>query len=334
MGLSPTSDTAIQRPDLGQAVTEGMVLRSDFIALAVMPILWVPVDAANYTVLPKEYLFGVPDDARDENGNYNRDTGQFESGFYRTQDRGLETVLDDRRAARYRRLFDYELAESNRKMMEILRAHEVRVAAKIFNATNFTAHAVSNEWDDAANATPKADVVAGKKTLAAGGIEANALVITQSTMFDLQKSADVKSHVYQLFPDAAKTGTITLDHLRSYFEVEQILVANAKKNTAKKGQAASLSQVWSNEYAMLCRVSTSPDTLDPCLGRTFVWNEGAAPSEEAIIVEEYREEGVRGNVLRVRWDADPALMQSFDEDGAAKSKIFQACGYLLSNITT
>jgi hypothetical protein len=47
------------------------------------------------------------------------------------------------------------------------------------------------------------------------------------------------------------------------------------------------------------------------------------------IVEQYREEGVRGDVLRVRHDSATSFLVSYDEDGAAKSEISKSCGYLI-----
>ena len=77
---------------------------------------------------------------------------------------------------------------------------------------------------------------------------------------------------------------------------------------------------------MLCRTA-SGDITEPCVGRTFLWNEGQNGS--LPIVEQYREERTRGDVLRVRHDSSESFIASYDEDGSAKSEISKACGYLI-----
>ena len=85
-------------------------------------------------------------------------------------------------------------------------------------------------------------------------------------------------------------------------------MAGGIKNTAKKGQSAAISRIWSDSYVMICRVAETNDPKEPCIGRTFMWSEenaGLGSDEElAIITEEYREEKVRGSVLRARYDRD------------------------------
>lgn len=105
-------------------------------------------------------------------------------------------------------------------------------------------------------------------------------------------------------------------------------MAGALYNTAKQPQNASLSDIWGSRYAMLCRVAEgdSADVIEPCIGRTFLWNEGAA---QEVIVEEYYEESARSRILRVRHDSDEAFLASYDDTKTAKSEISKACGYLI-----
>lgn len=325
--MRPTNDTALQRPDLGAAVFETMQAAPTmgFIGLQVMPIFPVSRQSAEYPVIPAEALFNVLETARSSGGAYNRSSGEFESGFYKTVDKGLERPVDDRYAAIYSSLFDYEMTIAMILMNDILRAQEKRVADKIFSATNFTATNAGTAWSTAASADPRGDVEAGKESLRGNGIVANTLVLNYTAYQDAKLCDDVQEKVYQIFPDAAKTGIISIEHLRAYFDVEKLLVAGALYNSSKRGQDASLSDIWGSQYCMLCRTSDR-DITEPCIGRTFKWNEGAT---EDVIVEEYREENVRSKILRVRHDVSESFLLSYDEDGSAKSEISKACGYLI-----
>lgn len=326
--MRPTSDTAIQRPDLGQAVYETMQAAPTmgYIGLQLMPVFRVPNQTATYPVIPKESLFNLLDTKRGPLGHYNRADGEFEEGYYKTAENGLERRVDDRFSALYSSKFAYELTIANILMNDILRAQEYRVANKLFSETNFkSAVAAGTPWSTIATAKPKDDVDTGKENLRTNGIIPNTLAMSYATFLDLTKNAAVQEQVYQLFPDAAKTGMVGIEHLKTYFDVERVLVAGALQNTAKSGQDATLASIYSDNYALLCKTSDG-DISEPCIGRTFLWNEGAS---DEVITEEYYSDEVRSNILRVRHDSAEALLASFDQDNVVKSEIGKACGYLI-----
>jgi hypothetical protein len=107
--------------------------------------------------------------------------------------------------------------------------------------------------------------------------------------------------------------------LARVFDLDFVIVAGTSKNGAKEGQAATPQQIWSSQYAMVCRVATSNDMREACIGRTFHW--GQDGSSVGGTVESYRDEVVRGNVIRVRHDVDEVIL-------------YPQAGHLLSNVTT
>lgn len=326
--MRPTSDTTIARPDLGQAVYETMQAAPTmgFVANALMPFFFVPNQSAHYPVIPKEALFNDLDDARGPLGHYNRSETEFEDGHYSTSERGLERKVDDRYKALYGSQFEYELTIANMLMADILRAREIRVANKLFSETNFkTAIAASTAWSTTTSAAPKGDVDTGKEAMRENGVVPDTLAMSYPTFLDLTQNSVIKTQIFNIFPDAAKTGQVGIEHLKTYFDIENIVVAGAMKNTAKKGQNASLSDIYGSTYALLCKTATG-DISEPCVGRTFLWNEGAS---EEVIVEEYYSDEVRSKILRVRHDSSEALLASYDEDNSVKSEISKACGYLI-----
>ena len=64
--MKPTNDTALQRPDLGQAVYETLqgAPTAGYIGLQVMPIFRVSEQTGEYPVIPKEALFNLLDTSR------------------------------------------------------------------------------------------------------------------------------------------------------------------------------------------------------------------------------------------------------------------------------
>ena len=213
-------------------------------------------------------------------------------------------------------------------MNNILRAQEYRIASKVFNPANFTPTSASVPWATAGTADPQADVEKGIAAMRANGIIPNALILNHTAFKSCLKVEAVKDQVFELFPDTQKTGNIGIQHLKSYFDIPNILVAGSMYNTAGTNKDATLADIWGDQYVMLARIAEGggADISEPCIGRTFLWNEGAG---DEVIVEEYREEGVRGDVLRVRHDSDETFLASFDKDKNVKSEISKACGYLM-----
>jgi hypothetical protein len=107
--------------------------------------------------------------------------------------------------------------------------------------------------------------------------------------------------------------------LAQVFDLPYILVAGGSKNGAKEGATVDPEQIWSGEYAMVCKIATGADFREPCIGRTFHWS--ADGSAVGGTVESYREEQTRSDIIRVRHDVDELVL-------------YKDAGFLLGNITT
>lgn len=330
---APTSDTAIQRPDLGSLVYEFMENGPTlgYIGTQVMPIFPVAKQSAQYPVIPIEALMKIFDTKRAMRGSYNRSDYEFEEGYYATAENGWEEPVDDRERNLYAAKFDSDLIAVNRATQMILRGQEKRIADKVFSATNFTAHAVTNEWDDASNATPLTDLETAKLAVrSACGMIPNTLIISYSTFLNLRRCGQLIEQFGQAFAKQ-DANNMTVAQMAALLDVEKLLVGGAVYDSAKKGQDASIANLWSNEYAMLTITSDRDDLTQPCIGRTFLWTE---ESPGNTVVEQYRDETRRSDVFRVRHDTDECFIYSRDSSGTAKSTIYTAVSYLFSNITT
>jgi hypothetical protein len=120
--------------------------------------------------------------------------------------------------------------------------------------------------------------------------------------------------------------------LLQLFQVDQILVARGFKNTADRGQTASLSRMWDDTMAMLCVVHDDGiggdiENPSPQIGRTLfsTKNDEPLPGQDdaglgSLIIDEYREENVRGSVLRPRNKRQVKILHP-------------ECGHLLTSVT-
>jgi hypothetical protein len=332
--MRPKSDAATYRPDLGQAVmefVEGSTM--GFIGLEVMPIFKTAVNASTYPVIPMEALLDAPDADRAPRGKYQRDDFDYERGQFQTAEKGVEEPVDDSE----RSLFDQEspgmadLVATERAYKKILRSQEKRIADKMFNAVNFTANAVTNEWDDYTNAVPVQDV--NDAVLAFRlqcGMLPDALIIAYSTFVNLKTCDEVVDKLKYTYP-GIDLNKMNSQHLADIFNVPRVLVGGAVYNSGGKGVSGTVTDIWSNEYAQLVKISSGPDISQPGVGRTFLWTED---SPQNPIVESYREEQSRSDIFRVRHHVDECFIQSKDTSGTVVSNVAANCQYLLSNITT
>lgn len=325
-GISGSSGSVNLRPDLASFFEFDLEMeKSGYVGTQVLPVVDVGLQSDNPGKMPVEQLLFIAETARNSGAGYNRGSWKFERWTYATEEHGWEEPVDDRDAKRYKELFDAEMVATARAFGAVMRNHETRVANAVFNASTWTGGslttAITNEWDDFANAVPVTDVESAiQKVYDASGLKANALVINWKVFRNLRQCTQIQDLL-----SASGAGEkiaakhIGIEQLKAVFDLEHVIVAGASKNTAAEGAAASISQIWSSEYAMVCRVSNSADMRDPCIGRTFHWSDDG--SAIGGLIEQYREEAIRSDVIRVRHETDEVIM-------------YPQAGHLLSNVTT
>jgi hypothetical protein len=326
--------SAIYRPDLGAAVmefTEGPQL--GYVGLEVMPVFRTAAQSATYPVIPKEVMLKIHNTDRAPRATYNRGDWEYERGTFTTGEQGWEEPLDDVERA----LFDQEAeGESDRVATarawnHIMRGQEKRIADATFNATNFSAHGVSTEWDkySAASADPVGDVKDGIAAflLQCGQIP-DTLLITFTTYNDISRCLKVQDLLKYTQP-GIDLNNLTSPQLARLFGVPRVLIAGSVYDSAGIGQDASMAHIWSYEYAALMKTTSGQDITEPCVGRTFLWTEDSPTNP---IVEQYREENRRSDIFRVRHNVGEQLIASRNTAGAIVSNVSAACMYLFNNI--
>ena len=321
---SPSSNLETLRPELGGSMVEFDTEqdRQGYIAYQALPVFNVMKQSGVLGKVPIEELLKNSETLRGNGGNYSRSTLQFTDDSFATREHGHEVPIDDREAEMYSDYFDVELLSSERARSVVMRAAEKRAAAKVFNATTWGSltTGVTNEWDDAGNATPIADVEAASQSIYGQcGMWPNAIIMSRTVFRNLRLTDDIKNHVASLGAGSSQLpANINVEHLKAAFDLKHIIIAGGTKNLANEGAAISLSEIWDDEYAMVCRVAETNDIREPCIGRTFHWS--ADGSLVGGTVETYRDPKSRSDIVRVRHDVDEKIL-------------YPECGHLLSNIT-
>lgn len=323
---SPNTSLATLRPDLASFEEFDLEMqRRGYIGTQVLPVMNVAKQSGTFGKITLESLLHNRSVDRAPGSGYSRSDWDFGEDNFATKERGAEEVLDDREVELYAEFFDAEQIAAARAYEAVLQAQEQRIAALLFNATTWTgadlATAVTNEWDDATNATPIDDVEAAVRSVWDGtGLWPNSLILNRRVFRNLRNCDQIIERIQSAGAGSpTKPTDITAQMLAAVFDLERIIVGGNPKNTAAEGQAATISPIWSDEYAMVAKLATTSDMREPCLGRTFHW--AADGSMPGGTIESYRDETVRGEIVRVRHEVQEKVL-------------YVGAAHLLSNITT
>lgn len=303
------------RPDLAMAMERYPLQASQagFIALQVFPVIEVPKKVGRFEVRNVEDLLQEHDTARAPTTGYARGGGG-KTGTpitWATTDHGFEELIDDSEDSIYSDYFDSELDASRRARDVVLRNHERRVTALASGTGVTNTTAAGTAWDQSA-ATPIDNVRAAKVAIYNRvGLEPNTLIVPWGRFEFLKDNAQIIDRMkYQGFVDVRREN-INAAMLATVFNVERVIVAGAQRNSANEAKTAVLAPIWPVNTVLLAVTARTKDHKEPCIGRTFHWGEDG--SEIGGVIETYREDNKRSDVVRVRMDTDEQL-------------IYEACG--------
>ena len=322
---SPSTSLSTQRPDLSTFLEYDLESeKNGYVATKVFPVIDVASQAGVFGKIPLEQLLQSRDTKRSPGSGYARGSWTFTSSTYATEEHGAEEPVDDREAKMYKEYFQAEQISTMRAFSAVLRNAEERVADAVFNATTWAGAslttAVGTEWSTVATAVPLTNVEAAViKVYDGSGLWPNALIINRKVFRNLRRCAQIIDAIEATGAGKpAKASDVTVEMLAAAFDLDYVIVAGNSKNTATEGQTPTPGQIWSSEYAMVCRIATGADMREPCIGRTFHWSDDG--SAIGGTVETYREEQTRSDIIRVRHDVDEIVL-------------YAEAGHLLSNIT-
>lgn len=321
---TPESSLATLRPDLNGCLMEfdlGMNMQG-FIAPRVMPTLNVAKPSGNFGIIPIEQLLKARSTLRAPRAKYSRSDFTFQAATYVCQENGAEEPIDEEEAAMYAEYFDAEAIAAARAQSAVMLNREQRVADLLFNTTTYpSATSITNEWDDLTNATPISDVrTAIQAVWESCGLWANALVVSTEVYKNLRATDEIVAAVASSGAgDPSMQRQISESQIAMALDLDFVLAGGGAKNSAIEGQDVDIASIWSNEYAWVGRIATSQDIQEPCFGRTFHYT--GTGSEIDCLIESYRDETVRADVIRARQNTHEKMLYS-------------ASGVLLDNLTT
>jgi hypothetical protein len=321
--MRPESTSVTLRRDLSVVVQEFDESKAakKFIAPFAAPVCRVEQQASTYPVMNRETFKKPADASRTDRGAYNRIEGTFGEGNYSTQDHGLEYSLDDRKAAKYRSFLSFEQAASRILRYKIMMVWERRVAA-LWSGLGLTNHNVSTAWSTVATADPIGDIVTGAETLedkCGCAREDLTLIIPRADFRELLATTQIVEKVKYTYP-GVQPALLSQEIVAAMLGLRRVVVPRGAYDSAAEGIAESMSQVWPSGILYLAQLAEprgpgSPDSIDsletePSACRTLIWPGDGA--DDIPVMERYRDETVRAEILRVRDDTDEVATAEAD----------------------
>jgi len=141
---------------------------------------------------------------------------------------------------------------------------EKRIADKCAALAN--SHTPTTKWD-AEGATIIQDV---ETTKALCFVQPNVMVIPEGVFNVMKWDSNIVEAIKYV-----GIGKVTTEHLQELFEVEKVVIAKSKMNTAKRGKTPVYASVWGNNV-VLAYVNPRNALRDVTFGKTFAWKFAAA----------------------------------------------------------
>lgn len=273
-----------------------------FVADQIFQSVGVPKQSDKYNIfLPEHADDHAARSKRNADGSYNRIKMTKSDTTFFCDDRGLETEILDPVVANSDTGINAEQRGTLLVTEAILLANEVNAAA-IIAATPPTDDAAFSDGSTLQWSHPSADIL-GQVEDMQNGIEGRTLGSRAQRMLI---SSDVWSKL-KVHPQilARITGGSTVDKVAKVsqqlvadlFEVDQIIIARARKNTANQGANRVFSRIWS-DMVLLYVFAETPDLETEAYGIQFNWKEDTGGQK--YIVEKYRDERKRSGIIRNR----------------------------------
>lgn len=251
----------------------------DYIADEVFPRVPVGLQDFKYWSYPVEETFAIPDTRVGRRGQPNEIDLTATETSASTKDYGLDDPVPQADIDNAPPNHNPVNRSSMQLMDYIMLGRELRAATLAFTAGNYPSGnkvtlSGTDQWSDYTNSDPIDDI---SVALDACLIRPNQMVIGQEAWTKLARHPKIMKAVHGNDGD---TGIARRQQIAELFELSRgIKVGQSRRNTAKKGQTATLTRVW-GKHCALHFIDPNADTRQGItFGLTAQWGSRIAGSE-------------------------------------------------------
>jgi hypothetical protein len=263
---------------------------------------------------------------------YERATATLTDGSLTVTPRGLEISVPREMSLDYKDKFDVLAFFSGRFGQEIgALTKEYLIAQVLFSSTAYALGSSTNsgvaytaanrDKTDGTGMNPIQDIIASTRRVKAYGEQPDTVIMSGPVWERVSTCYQTLQFVRGIFgPIADVTPDIFLKSLNAY-GIKQVLVGDNYINTAADGATASLTQVWSNTYMVVCKAgmssaSQTEGSLVPSLtglGANVYWEgfDSAGNGTLSKVAESYDFQGGGGYYVEVypSWETESDIIR-------------------------
>lgn len=198
-----------------------------------------------------EVTFGPETEAR--SGVYN-----VTSDTFKVVDYGLKLPINSADTAASNGPLDPKQGKTAALMNSLLLAREYRVATQFTTTGNYASTgAASAVWTNKTTASPVDDILTAIRRIAPSSVESRLVAWCSLSVWHT-----LRVHPQLLALKGATSGMISRQEFASFFDVDELAVSDAQRDTANPAQTGSYSYAWGSTVFGLARVPLNPSGKD------------------------------------------------------------------------
>lgn len=251
---------------------------ADYIGEMLMPMVSAPRIADKYFIYSKRDRLAAPDDTMSARGSANevdesRSTDTYSMTGYALKDYVDMTTLQNQDAPLN------EMIDATESVAEAIALKtEMRIASVLCTSANYATGntaAAGTKWDTASGGSIIKDIQDARATCWSGRGPGDFMGFCSIDLWNVIARNPAFLELFKY----TQSGLTKTQRVAAEFGLKDIMVGEARKDTANKGQAASYSRVWTSTVFGIVRVARSPGIRNAAFGYSFRLN-GATNSRQ------------------------------------------------------
>ena len=219
------------------------------------------------------------------------------SATYTADGHALATAIPDEVRANSDAPIQPDLDATENLVSKLMVGQEVALKTALDAAVTVNTSDPTNEWDDYTNGDPIADFKLAINTIEdAVGITPNVVAMDTKVWRALKFHPAILSKVLYGGTNA-NPAMIGPEAIAALFDLEEVIIGNGLKNTAVKGQAASLSRIWGSDVYIGYRPGRAGLRI-PAGGYRFTWAPFSG-SQMGFAVKRWRDDKRGADMIQV-----------------------------------
>lgn len=239
----------------------------NFIGMRLFPVVPVSKRSDKYPIFSKRDRMNVPDDRIGYRSSPNEVEQNFTYGNYSVSDYGLKEYTDYETLQNADEVLREMLGNTEFLNQQMAFAEEARIVAIAENPANYGATSASSvKWDHSSGGDIITKILAAKAALWNGPAPTK---LVGFTTLEVWNAGIINNPTLKSLYSGVREGLVTTDIVARYFGLDEILIAEGRRDTANEGQTASYGKLWTADNFGIARVAVNPGRRSLQWGVTF-----------------------------------------------------------------